>query len=187
MRSVFLLTVLLFGADVRAQAAPSTTFEVATIHAVDPQPKSGRYIKMENPHRFVARNMPLRLLMAAAYNVNPKAITGGPGWVDSAKFDIAAVTPGETQPTRDQQMVMLGSLLSERFQLAFHREQKEMPIYVLSLTKGVPKLKESNASATDPSSVISTVYPDHILMPARNASMGTSWLCCNARSWTGLS
>ena len=66
---------------------------------------------------------------------------------------------------------MLEALLSERFQLAFHREQKVMSIYVLSLAKGGAKLKQNSASATDPSSVLSTVYPDHILMPARNASM----------------
>lgn len=166
--------VLLHGIAGHGQAVPSppTSFDVATIRAVDPPLKSGRYLTMQGTHRFVARNFTLRLLLAAAYDVNPIAITGGPGWIDTDKFDIEAVTPGDGQPTRPQQMRMLSTLLTERFQLALHREQKQFPIYVLTVLKSGARLKAGSASATDPSSVVSTVYPDHVLMPARNASMG---------------
>jgi uncharacterized protein (TIGR03435 family) len=43
---------------------------------------------------------------------------------------------------------MLQNLLKERFQLAFHREKKELPAYAL-MTKGQPKLTES-ADQSDP-------------------------------------
>ena len=165
--------VLLFVPSTPGQTDASTgAFEVATIHPVDPPLKSGRFLTMQGPHRFVAKNFTLRLLIAAAYDANPKAVTGGPGWLDTAKFDIEAVTPGEKQPTRPQQMAFLRTLLAERFQLALRHEQKEQAIYVLDVLKSGARLKAGNASATDPSSVISTVYPDHVLMPARNASMG---------------
>ena len=153
------------------QASRNPEFEVATIKPVDPQPKDGRFFKMEGVNRFVAKNYTLKLLIAAAYDLNPKAIQGGAAWVDASKFDINAVTPGTVRPTRDEQMAMLRGLLMDRFQLTFHREQKEFSIYVLTLAKDGPKLKESGGSPHDPTSVISTVYPDHILMPARNASM----------------
>ena len=153
------------------QTAHAAEFEVATIKAVDPQPKDGRFFKMEGINRFVAKSYTLKLLIAAAYDLNPKAITGGPSWIDSSKFDINAVTPGDVRPTRDEQMSMLRALLMDRFALSFHREEKDFSIYVLTLAKDGPKLKDSGGSAHDPTSVISTVYPDHILMPARNASM----------------
>lgn len=172
MLRFILASVLVFAtANAPAQVRTPLAFEVATINPVDPQPKDARFLTMQGQNRFVAKNYPLRLLIAAAYDLNPKAITGGPKWIDSAKFDILAVAPGSVLPTRDQQMAMLATLLSERFQLVFHREPKEFAVYVLTAGKNGSKLRASSASATDPSSVISTVYPDHVLMPARNASM----------------
>ena len=172
MRRLIIVGFLFTASCLPAQNAPSTSsFEVATVRPVDPEPKAGRFIKIEGVNRFIAKNFTLKLLIAAAYDLNPKAITGGPSWLDSSKFDINAVTPGEVRPTRDQQMAMLRGLLTDRFGLTFHREPKVFAIYTLTLAKDGPKLKNSNATANDPSSVISTVYPDHILMPARNASM----------------
>lgn len=171
MLRLALAVLLVFTVEGAAQVASPLSFEVATINPVDPQQKDSRFLKMEGTNRFQAKNFPVRLLIAAAYNLNPKAVTGGPSWIDTAKFDIHAVTPGDSRPTREQQMTMLAALLIERFQLVAHREEKEFAIYALSVAKGGSKLKPSGASATDPSSVISTVYPDHLLMPARNASV----------------
>ena len=153
-------------------AGPPVAFEVATVKRVDPGPKSGRYIKMVAVHRFVAKNFTLKLLIAAAYDLNPKTILGGPGWIDSEQFEINAVTPGDAAPARDEQMKMLRELLVERFKLKFHREQKDFSIYVLSVAPGGAKLKTSTAGADVQPAVVSTVYPDRIRMPARNASMG---------------
>ncbi len=146
-------------------------FEVATIKRVDPELRSGRFITMEGPHRFIAKNYTLKLLIAAAYELNPKTISGGPAWTDSDQFEIAAVTPGEQQPTRKDQMAMLRSLLAERLKLTFHREPKEFAIYALELAKNGPKLHETTAAPNDPTSVIATVFPNRLVMPARNATM----------------
>lgn len=166
-----LAALLLLTTPVQAQTAAAPSFEVATIRAVDPQPSEGRFIKMEGMNRFVAKSYTVKLLIAAAYDLNPKAITGGPPWIDSERFDISAVTPSEVRPTRDQQMAMLRALLTERFQLAFHRQKRESAIYLLTVTKDGARLRSSGGSANDPSSVISTVYPGRVVMPARNASM----------------
>src|SRR5277367_2543116 len=69
-------------------------FEVATVKPVDPDPTGGRYIKMQGANRFVEKAYTLKLLIAAAYDLNPKTISGGPDWVNSGHFDIVAVTPG---------------------------------------------------------------------------------------------
>ena len=170
LRSAFLVLLLTSG-SISAQIPAPLAFEVATINPVDSQPKDSRFMTMEGPKRFLAKNFPLRLLIAAAFDLNPRAVIGGPSWMDTSKFDIRAVTPGEVRPTREQQMAMVAALLTERFQLVFHREPKDFAIYALSVAKGGSKLRPSKASATDPTSVISTVYPDHVLMPARNASV----------------
>lgn len=150
-------------------------FEVATIKPTAPDWKSGRYIRMEGAHEFVVRNHVLRTLIAAAYNLNPKTISGGPAWVDSNHFDIVAETPGDTPPTYDEQMTMLQKLLADRFDLNFHREQKQLPVYALRIANSGPKLKRSTASPDSfpqgPPPLIFTVSLPTVHLPARYASM----------------
>jgi uncharacterized protein (TIGR03435 family) len=146
-------------------------FEVATIKPVDPDAKAGRYIVMQGTHRFVEKAYTLKLLIAAAYDLNPRTISGGPQWIESDHYDIVAVTPGEVRPTHDEQMSMLRSLLTDRFKLTFHREEKVFSIYELEVARNGPKLKASTSPPDDPPALISTVYPQRIVMPARNVTM----------------
>lgn len=171
-----LLTMAAYGNaaqdGVQGASSPATAFEVATIKPVLPAQKTGRYITMQSTNRFVAKYYTLKLLIAAAYDVSPKVISGGPSWVDDDHFDIEALTPGDTKPTRPQQMAMLRTLLTDRFKLSFHREPKEFSIYVLEVNKGGPKLKESAEPPSQEAQLVSTVYPDHLHLPAKNATMG---------------
>lgn len=75
---------------------------------------------MQSVDRFEARNHAARTLIAAAFDMNPQAISGGPAWIDSDHWDIQAKTPGEIRPNLNEQMTMLRELLSERFKLTFH-------------------------------------------------------------------
>jgi len=157
-----------------AQSPPSRpafdAFEVATIKpAVDDQ--KGAYIKMQSAHRFLVKNYTLNSIVGAAWNLTPRAISGGPAWAESDRYDILAGTPGDVQPNLDEQMSMLRKLLADRFKLTFHREQKEFSIYALTVAKGGPKLKESAAPPDKLPDLISVVFPDRVLLPARNATI----------------
>ena len=143
-------------------------FEVAAIKPAAPD-SQGRYIRMQSAHRFVAKNHTLKTLIEAAYNLTPRAISGGPAWIDSDRYDILAGTPGEVQPNLEEQMSMLRNLLADRFKLTFHREQKEFSINELTVAKAGPKLKESAAPDGQPS-LTNVVFPDRISLPARNAT-----------------
>lgn len=145
-------------------------FEVATLKLANEEEK-GRYIKMEGADRFVEKGYTLKLLIAAAYDLNPKTISGGPGWVDSIHFDILARTPGEVRPTHEEQMKMVRSLLTERFKLSFHREKKEFAIYALEVGKSGAKLKPSAKPDQPPTVGPGVVYPERISLPGRNASV----------------
>jgi len=180
LRQITIAALILSASGILAQApspAPAPrpkfdAFEVATIKPVEPADKSPRYIKMEGPHRFVEKYYTLKLLIAAAYDLNPKTISGGPSWVDSDHYDILALTPGDVRPTHGEQMSMLRNLLTDRFKLTFHRQQKEFSIFELEVAKNGPRLKATTASPNDPPALISTVYPQRILLPARNVTMG---------------
>jgi uncharacterized protein (TIGR03435 family) len=181
LRKITVLTLLITASAILAQSpSPSPVvprpkfdiFEVATIKPVAPDAKSSRYIIMQGNNRFVEKAYTLKLLIAAAYDLNPRTISGGPSWIESDHYDIVAVSPGEVRPTRQEQMSMLRSLLTDRFQLTFHREPKEFSLYELQRAKSESKLKET-ASPNDPPTVgPGVVYPQRIVMPARNATMG---------------
>ncbi len=173
-------TALIFWAAsglAQAVAPPAATtrpkfdaFEVATVKPVDADLKAGRMFRMEGTHRWVATNFSLEALIALAYDLNSRAISGGPGWMDEQKFTIEAVTPGDVAPTRLEQMQMLRALLVERFALKFHRQDKEMSIYQLSVAKGQPKLQPA-AKPDDPPQIYGVVFPDRIEVPARSVTM----------------
>ncbi len=150
-------------------------FEVATVKPTPPDWSGGRFIRMQSADRFVARNHALKTLIAAAYNLSPRAISGGPAWIDSDRYDILAKAPGEVRPNLDEQMAMLRKLLADRFRLTFHRERKEMPIYALTVAKNGPKLKEStvssDASPEGPPPLIFVVSPNLVRLPGHNATM----------------
>ena len=129
---VVVLAMVGWGAPAPAQVTRPAVqaFEAATIKPVDPEhPESGRYYRMESTDRFVVVNFTLKLLIAAAYDLNPRTISGGPSWGDAALYDIVAKTPGPGRPGRAEQMAMLRTLLGERFGLQFHRESKVFSIY----------------------------------------------------------
>jgi uncharacterized protein (TIGR03435 family) len=149
-------------------------FEVATIKPVEPNAKAGRYLTMQGTNRFVGKAYTVKLMIAAAYDLNPETISGGPAWMNDDPYDILAVTPGTVQPSHDEQMTMLRKLLTERFQLTFHREQKVFSIYALELAKDGPRLKPSTAGPDEPAAVgPATVYPGKVVLPGRNATMGS--------------
>jgi uncharacterized protein (TIGR03435 family) len=159
-----------FGAIPSRQNPSSPVFEVATIKPTPPD-FQGRYMTMQGAHQYQAKGFTVKALISAAYNLPPRAVSGGPDWIDLVRYDILAGTPGESRPAPEQQMAMLRTLLTERFSLALHTEPKEFPVYVLSVAKGGSKLKESAAPDAQPA-LVSRVYPaDYIQLPARNATM----------------
>ena len=103
--------------------------------------------------RLTARNLNVKFLLQIAYGVQDYQISGGPGWMASAGFDIqAAPAPGTAEPPREQVLQMIQALLADRFQLALHRETRQLPLYALVVPKnaagkGGPKLKPAGTAA----------------------------------------
>jgi uncharacterized protein (TIGR03435 family) len=175
-------------------ASSQSTFEVATIKPTPPD-ALGKWIRMTSAHQLTAQNQTLRTLLAATYGLTPAAVSGGPSWVDSERYNIVAEVPDRATsapPNYDEQMSMLRVLLNDRFHLAIHREPKEFPIYALTVAKGGAKLKESSvADGADPKNIPAclgppspkvekltclaplafVVYPERVALPARGATM----------------
>ncbi len=92
----------------------------------------------QDPGRINYHGVSLKALLARAYQVKPDQISG-PGWLGSERYTIVAILPPGTNP--DRLRLMLQKLLTERFQIALHREVKETPVYRLKIARNGPKLQ----------------------------------------------
>ena len=103
-----------------------------------------------------ATNVTLKLLIETAYGVEGFQLFGGPGWIETARYNIEAKPDSPVGPNEWKEM--LKSLLADRFKLAFHRETRELPVYALVLARkdgklgpGMVESKEGSCIARDPS------------------------------------
>jgi|SRR5579883_2254854 len=134
-----------------SQGRSKPAFEVATVKrntAIEGRSRQG-----DQPGgRFVATRVTLRTLMGFAYR-GVYGPLGGPAWVDSELWDIAAKAPEGSVPgctgppdmdKPDTMALMVQSLLEDRFQLKTHSEQREIPVYELRIARGGAKIKLSD-------------------------------------------
>ncbi len=111
-------------------------FEVASIKPSAPEPM-GRFrvgISMAPGGRLTTTGTTAKMLIQQAYGVRDFQIVGGPSWLGTERYDITAKAEGAA--ASDDIKLMLQSLLADRFQMKFHRETKELPIYSLVVAKG---------------------------------------------------
>ncbi len=86
----------------------------------------------------LSANKTLSGLIEEAYSVEDWEIVG-PEWITSLTYEISARMPDGT--TKDTARQMLRAMLSERFGLQFHREQRAAPVMALVEGKHGLKLK----------------------------------------------
>ena len=129
-----------------ADAHPA--FEVAAIKHSDPN--NGNHGFHMNGRHFNIENQTVKRLMMFAYGVHKDQIAGEPDWAGSEWFDIDGVPDVDGEPSVNQAREMVRKLLTDRFGLQFHREQREMAAYALTVAKGGPKMKKTQS---DPDSL----------------------------------
>lgn len=130
---------------------PLPSFEVVTIR---PDSDSFTRLRGANIRNFVGNT---RSLIESAYNVPYGAddrVVGGPGWLNSEKYDIEEKIPDEIAAKMQTMSIvertteialMKESLLASRFKLKVHFEMRELPVYELVVAKGGAKLKTMDA------------------------------------------
>lgn len=138
-------------AAIYGQSAVGQRFEVASVKPSNADPGSSSGIGTRHG-RLDANNVTLKRCIMSAYGVGPLQISGGPNWLESDRFEISA----KADPPIDDDavlMVMLQSLLAERFKLVLHRESRTISALVLEIAKNGPKLEKAEAgeSITDTS------------------------------------
>jgi uncharacterized protein (TIGR03435 family) len=128
--------------------ASKPRFEVASVKpAAHPNPGDWRITGgpgTSSPGQFTATGAPLQPLIGISYKLKPYQLIGPPS-IKNYAYDIVAKVPAGA--TREQFLVMIQNLLTERFDLKFHREPREMSVHDLVVAKGGPKLREPEKPA----------------------------------------
>jgi uncharacterized protein (TIGR03435 family) len=129
-------------------------FEVAS---VKPSGSSGGMIGwlVYPGGRVVIGHSTLQMLIEFAFDVQPFQVSGGPAWTRDYqyRYEIEARPPSASKssqanpstpkaPLNQEQREMLQALLIDRFNLQFHRETRQGPVYLLALGTRAPKLTE---------------------------------------------
>jgi bla regulator protein BlaR1 len=95
--------------------------------------QSGRMVVQVQPNgRYVAENFTIHQLIRQAYQVQDGQIVGEPTWAGSDRFDILAQATGEAPRGI---AAMLRSMLADRFKLTAHVENKDLPLYWLTMAR----------------------------------------------------
>lgn len=125
-------------------ALSAQQFEVASVKPAGADQLTGSSGITASHGRVTANNVTLKRCIMGAWGLGPNQISGGPAWLDSDRFEIAARAG---QPVEDEVVLntMLRNLLAERFKLVVHRETRTVQALVLEVAKPGPKLEKTEA------------------------------------------
>jgi uncharacterized protein (TIGR03435 family) len=136
---------LLVGLLATTAAAAQTAFDVASIRPSGGEVKFERNGKIEAAYGTLKmRDVTVNTCIHWAYGV-PLATIHGPASLKDVHYDITAKSAPDT--TEDQMRLMLRTLLTERFKLAFHHEKAELRVYALTVAKSGIKMHPSAPGA----------------------------------------
>lgn len=125
-----------------AQTPPS--FEVALLKPVQLTPGNYQANLGTALHGEVTlKNATLSDCLKYAFEITNDSQISGPDWIRNkdVRFDILAKAPPDTP--LPQLRLMLQTLLTERFNLTFHREQRQLPFLALVAGKQGPKFGDA--------------------------------------------
>jgi len=131
-----------------ALCAQAPRFEVASVKPTPPDQYNGSSGIASGHGRIDGERVTLLRCILGAYHVSPRQVIGGPPWLDTDRFEIAAKADHRTEDD-EELMIMLRALLAERFQLALHRETRTMDALVLEVVKNGPKLEKSSGTGAN--------------------------------------
>ena len=136
--------------DVEKRLPPplAPEFEVAVLRPSAPDAQGARAQLLPTGQVNIS-NAPLRLMMSLAWNLPNEQFVAGPGWLDSARFDVTARAFATPSPTNQAQVdedlvrMMLRKLIADRFQVKSRMEDRPMPGFAIvadgpKMTKGDP-------------------------------------------------
>lgn len=137
--------------------AATPSFDVASIKQARADESTDEFT-FEPGGRLVVRSYGLKFLILMAWHIPEFQLQGSSGWTETLRYDIDAEASGN--PTHDQLLLMLQSLLIERFHLTVHHETEDLPIFVLRRESALgTDLAPTKPGSCTPTPVLQVVPP----------------------------
>ncbi len=87
------------------------------------------------PDSLTLRHVSAGFCIRWAYGVQPYEVVG-PAWIDTpTDFHYDIIAKAGRPVDEDQLKLMLRTLLADRFRLAVHREERDLPVYLLTVAR----------------------------------------------------
>ncbi len=188
MRLRFIAALALCLAPARSQPA----FDVASVKAIPFEARTFNGMRhTATPTSLTMLHVSLGYIVRWAYDIPIHRAYEliGPDWFNPPgefQFDVLAKT---ASPVDESQLrLMLRTLLAERFELAIHPEQRELPVYELSLARKTPALQEAAARADPKVKPLDrfTYSFEGFSMPQLAVQLGHPWTSRPVVDKTGL-
>jgi bla regulator protein BlaR1 len=134
--------------------SPMPRFDVVSVRPTNPNQDLGH--GSVSPDSYRAERTTIKQVIDYAFGLGyNKELANAPAWVTEDHFNIQGKVDEEqvarlhklSRDDRDEQMrLMMQSMLSERFHLAYHFETRELPVYLLQIAKGGLKCTRDTTS-----------------------------------------
>ncbi|WP_172838322.1 TIGR03435 family protein [Terriglobus roseus] len=124
-------------------------WEVASVKATDPTETRGQHINMDG-RRVLLLGTTVQQLLLIGYGMQKVQIANIPAWAETQRWDIAGVPDTEGSPSLTQVQTLMRKILAERFGLQLHHEQREIPVFVLTVAKGGSKMVANTSKPNGP-------------------------------------
>ena len=150
----------------KPMADAGAVFDVATIKPnISGQP--GKLLTVKG-RQVITINTTANDLLNFAYDLHARQIIGGPSWLESDHYDVTGQPVGQGLPSLPQMRAMLRQLMTDRFKLAFHREQREMSVYAITVANGGPKMTKNDSN---PNGLPGLLFRGLGVLPGTNATV----------------
>jgi uncharacterized protein (TIGR03435 family) len=116
-------------------------WEAVTIKPSDPEDHNAGF-QIHGRQLYMERET-VQTMLLMAYGMHKKQVAGAPDWTETERWDMQGVPDAPGQPSIKQYQSMVRKLLVDRFGLKSHTENREMPVYALTVAKGGSKLTKS--------------------------------------------
>jgi uncharacterized protein (TIGR03435 family) len=115
------------------QSAEKPEFDVAEVRSSPRTSQPFARGPFYTSGRYELRFATMLDMIRIAYGIDPERVSGGPNWLEIDRFDVFAKTPEKS--SAESRRLMLQSLLTQRFKLTTHNDNRPMAAYGLTVKK----------------------------------------------------
>ena len=116
-------------------------WEVVTVRPGDPNDQNNKFDVIGR--HLIVENHTVEIMLMFGYNLQKSQLAGLPEWAKTERWNVDGVSDVDGQPDVRQFQGLIRKLLKDRFGLKEHMEQREMPVFALTVAKDGPKLTPS--------------------------------------------